>query len=219
MTVNKPLNISVPAAQAKSKLSNPDPWLAMILLTVGSAIIRLVRNTANVQFDCGDGNGVQTWQAFAWEFSELNETADGSIPTWGIGISNIRRMVETIIDQYGGVVGSTISVYLVQASRLKREPDLVYDFDVTGRKSTAKAVTLTLGAQSPFRIIFGRHIYGPNNCTYVYKGAECGYTGTLPTCSYSMGGSNGCRAHFPGQPIPGLFFPGLDSNGLRVVQK
>lgn len=220
----KPLSISVPASMAKSKYSNPDPWLAFLRIQwpgTGSDPLRLVRNTENVSFDCGDGAGVQLYTAFAWEFSELTETADGSIPNWTIGVSNIRRMVEALTEQYGGGVGGNIQVFIVQASRLKREADLQYDFDIIGAKSAAKLVTWTLGAESPFRILMGRHLYSPDCCTYVYKGGlyQCPYTGDLPDCSYKLGGSNGCRAHFPGQPIPGLFFPGLDSNGMRVVQK
>jgi len=208
---------------AKSKYSNPDPWLAFLRIEWAgdptNLPLRLVRNLADTVFDCGDGAGPQTYTAFAWEFGELTETADGSIPTWTISVSNIRRMVEALIEQYGGGVGSNVQIFIVQASRLKREADLVYDFDIIGAKSSAKLVSWTLGAESPFRIIMGRHLYSPDCCTYVYKGAECSYAGDLPSCSYTLGGTNGCKAHFPGQPIPGLFFPGLDSNGMRTVQK
>lgn len=221
--MQKPLSISVPASMAKSRMSNPDPWLAFLRIQwpgdPTGLPLRLVRNTEDVTFDCNDGAGPQPYTAFAWEFDELVESTDGSIPNWGIAVSNIRRMVEALIEQYGGGVGGNVQIFIVQASRLRREADLVYDFDITGAKSTAKLVRWTLGAESPFRTIMGRHLYAADCCSYVYKGLECGYAGDLPTCSYRMGGSNGCRVHFPGQPLPGLFFPGLDSNGPRTVQK
>lgn len=215
-----PLNLSVAATIEKSKLYSDDPWLALVKITWPDlSVLRLVRNPDDIVFDCGDGAGQQTWTRFYWEFGELNEVSDGSIPSWTVGVSNIGRMVESLIEQYGGGVGGSVSVYTVQASRLKREPDLELIFDITGSKSTAKLVNFVLGAESPFRIMFGRHLYSSNNCRHRYKSAQCTYSGPLPSCAFTLGGQNGCRAHFGAAvALPFGAFPGIDSNGLRVVQ-
>ncbi len=213
-----PLSLSVAAALDKSKLAGGDAWLALVKITwPDGSLLRLVRNVDDVVFDTGDGSGPQTFTAFAWDFAELNETADGSIPSWAVKVSNVSGVIESLLQIYGGGVGGNIVVYVVQASRLKREPDLELSFDITGCQADSKWVTFTLGAESPFRIQFGRHNYTADNCCWRYKGPQCGYTGPLPTCSYRLGDANGCRAHANQLRFGG--FPGIDSNGLRVVSK
>ena len=216
-----PLNLSVAATFEKSKLHSADAFVPLVKITwPDGTILRLVRNTDDVVFDAGDGTGPQTYTAFAWDFAELQESSDGSVPTWAIKVSNVNRVVESLLEQYSGGVGSSITVYVVQLNRLKREPELELDFDITGSMADSRWVTLTLGAQSPFRILFGRELYTADVCHWRYKGPECTYSGPMPVCSYSLGGPAGCRAHFPaGTALPFAGYPGIDSNGLREVPK
>ena len=213
-----PNSISVAAALQKNRLASSDAWLPLVKITwPDNSVLRLVRNVDDVVFDCGDGAGPQTYTAFAWDFAELTETADGSIPQWAVKVSNVNNAIESLLQVYGGGVGGNITVYVVQASRLLREPDLELDFDIVGCSADSKWVTFNLGAESPFRIQFGRHNYTADACVWRYKGPQCGYTGDLPTCSYQMNGVNGCRAH--NNQLRFGAFPGIDSNGLRVVSK
>lgn len=216
-------NISVAAALEKSKLASDDPWIPLVKITwPDGSQLRLARYPEDVQF--GDGSEVVdgvpvplTYTAFSWEFSELTETSDGSIPTWGIQVSNVNRAVEALLEEFGGGVGGSIVVYVVQASRLKREPDFEFSFDIIGASSDAQWVKFTLGASSPLRILFGRHPYTSDTCSWRYKSIQCGYTGTLPSCSFTLGGTNGCRAH--SNSLRFGAYPGIDSNGLRVVSR
>ena len=216
--MNQLLNISVAASLEKSKLSSDDPWLPLVKITWPDAsVLRLVRNVDDIVYDCGDGDGAQTYTAFSWDFGSLNVTADGSVPTWAVKLSNVQGLVESLLEAFGGGVGGSVSIYMVQASRLKREPALELDFDIVGSGSDAKLVNLTLGAESPFRILFGRHTYRADTCRWRYKSVQCGYSGSMPTCSLQLGGATGCRAH--SNQLRFGAFPGIDSNGMRLVGK
>lgn len=216
--MSQPFSISVASSIEKSRLASDVPWLALAKLTWPDAsVLRLVRNVDDVQFDCGDGAGVQTYTAFSWEFSELQENSDGSIPNWSVKVSNVNRAVEALLEQFGGGVSGSVTIYVINGKKLNREPELELDFDITGCSSDAQWVTFTLGAQSPFRIQFGRHPYSADSCVWRYKGPQCGYTGDLPTCSFRLGGANGCREH--SNQVRFGAFPGVDSNGLRAVTR
>lgn len=209
---------------SKSRLSNPDPWLSLIKLTPpdGSAPVHLVRNTVDVQFADGtrfDAGGpvADTYTAFAWEFDELNETSNGSLPRWKAKVSNISQSMEALAEQFNGLVGGHVDVYIVNGRRLKREPDLELSFDIIGCSADSKWVSFELGADSFFRIQFGRHLYTADTCWKRYKGPDCKYAGDLPTCSFQLNGGNGCRAHVNALNFGG--YPGIDSNGLRIVSR
>jgi phage-related protein len=209
-------NISVAASLEKSKLSSSEPWYALVDITwPNGEHLRLVRNTDDITFDARDGNGPQTYTAFNWEFDQLEMKSDGSLPTWGVRCSNVNRAVEALIEPLGGGVGGSIAVYVVNAARLKREPELELYFQILESTSDATWVHFKLGAPNPFRLLYPRHVYTADRCIWHYKSAECGYTGNMLSCSYKIGGSNGCRAH-NNQSRFGAF-PGIDSNGIRAV--
>lgn len=216
--MSQPLSISVASSIEKSKLASDVPWLAVAkIVWPDASVLRLVRNIDPITFDCGDGDGPQEYTPFAWEFAELQENSDGSVPSWAVKVSNVNRAVESLLEEYGGGVGGSVTIYVVNGKKLNREPDLELPFDITGCTSDAQWVTFTLGAQSPFRIMFGRHPYSADSCIWRFRSPQCGYGGGMPTCSFRLGGSNGCRAH--GNQLRFGAFPGIDSNGLRAVTR
>jgi hypothetical protein len=185
-----PFSISVAASLEKSKLASTDAWLALAKVTwPDSTVTRLVCNTDNVSYDCGDGAGVQVYEAFAWQFGELQEQTDGSIPSLNVMVSNTLRVLESYLEAQGGGVGGSLSIYIVQASKLQREPDLELDFGIVGSKSDFRWVTFKLGAESPLRILFGRHPYSADTCCFRYMGEQCAYAGTVATAATTSGNS------------------------------
>lgn len=210
------LNISVAASLEKNRLSSDYPWFCLVDITwTNGEHLRLVRNTEDIEYDARDGNGVQPYTAFAWEFDELQQATDGSIPQWGVRCSNVRRLLETKLKEYKGGVGGKLAIYVLNAKRLKREPSLELYFDIIKTKSDANWCYFTLGAPSPFRLLHPRHTYTANRCIWTYKSVQCGYAGALPSCSLRLDGNNGCRAH-NNQKRFGAF-PGIDSNGVMAV--
>jgi len=90
-------------------------------------------------------------------------------------------------------------------------------FTVKQTVCTAKTVQIKCGAASPLRRLFPIYKYFPNNCQWQYRSSQCGYTGALATCSKTIDGATGCKAHFVGVPLRGLFFPGIDTTGIRAA--
>ena len=54
-------------------------------------------------------------------------------------------------------------------------------------------------------------------CRWIYKGEHCGYIGDLTTCDKTLFGPNGCKVHFPDEPLRFGGFPtSADARALRV---
>lgn len=206
--------LSIASTIEKSRVSSKHPWVALVRITwPDDSILRLARYVDDLVFD--DGTGAATWTAYSWEFDVLEEKSDGSIPTWNVSVSNVARAIEAMLEELGGGVGGHVAIFVVNHVHLKREPALELYFDIVGVRSDVQFVRFKLGAESPFRIMFPRHTYTADRCQWGYKSVECGYTGEMPTCSFQLGGTNGCRAHDNVQRFGAC--PGIDSNGVRAI--
>ncbi len=221
-----PINlISVVANLERHKISSGEPWLLLMdIVWPGSASddpnveqqhVRLARNTDPVTFDAGDGAGAQTYQPFSFEMGDLSVTSNGSVPEMQLEASNVMRSLESLIEQYAGVVGADLFLYVVNTANPAGEPDLTLQFTIKKTVSDAKLVHFTLGASSPLRRLFPLYMYFPNFCIWRYKSAQCGYVGTMPSCSRTLDGSNGCEAHDNTVRFGG--FPGIDTNGVQAA--
>lgn len=171
--------LSLAAQRDKSKLASGDAWLLLVDLIWNGAHIRLARNVDPIQFDCGDGNGIQTYQAFNFEFT-AEQPGQGQLPTMILRASNVERILQGIIEQYGGIAGALCNIYVYNTAHPAGEPDLAVQTTVMKTVCTASQVTLTLSAPSPMRKIFPRCTYRASFCMWVssYKGKQCEYVGT-----------------------------------------
>lgn len=180
--------------------------------------LRFVRNTDAVTFDAGDGFGPQVYQPLNFQMGELKVSSDGSVPESEISASNVMRVLQTQIEQYAGIVGCNLYLYAVNTASPAGEPDLTLQFQVKQTVCNAKVVSVKCGASSPLRRLFPVFKYWPNSCMWQYKsGIGCTYTGSLASCSKTIDGPNGCMVHFPGQVLPILAFPGIDTNGISAA--
>jgi lambda family phage minor tail protein L len=211
--------LSLVAAQDKSKLASPDPWIVLLDMNWQGNHVRLARNTDSVQFDAGDGLGVQTYQAFNFEVGVIEKQATGQLPSVQLRVSNVNRMVQGILEQYLGAVGATVSLYAVNMAHGAGEADLALQFTVLQSVADAKFVTFTLGAISPLRQLFPRFLYRADFCMWVinYKGPQCGYTGPIPSCDGTLNGSNGCTVH--NNSVRFGAFPGIGTNGGLIASQ
>jgi hypothetical protein len=216
--------LSVIANIERHKLASGEPWILLLDLqwpgdvdpTAPQQHVRLVRNLDPITFDAGDELGPQVYTPFSFELGDVTIGNNGAVPECDLKASNVMRVLQTTIEQYAGVVGANLFLYVVNAANPAGEPELSMAFTVKQTVCDAKLVTFKLGASSPLRRLFPLLMYWPNFCGWRYKGAQCGYTGAMPTCSHTIDGATGCKAHFPDQPLRGLFFPGIDTNGAAV---
>lgn len=244
MSTSRPAftTLSVAANRERHKIASDEPFLQFLVLQYPGAAdpgatqqyVRLVRNLDPVTFDCGDGQGPQSYTPFNFDLGDLAVSTTGQVPELELKVSNVMRVLQTTIEAYGGVVAGNLSIYLVNAANPAGEPDLAMSFTVKGTTCDAKLVTFKLGASSPLRRLFPLFMYRPNYCGWMYNspalqaqaaadpsfrnpGKQCGYVGSMASCSKTIDGATGCKAHFPNSPLRGLFFPGIDSNGAAVA--
>jgi len=178
--------------------------------------MRFARNVDPIQFDAGDGNGAQTYQPFNFEFT-AEQPGKGQLPTMTLKASNTMRILQGVIEQYGGIAGAIANVYVYNTAHPAGEPDLAVSTTVMKSVCTAELVTFSLSAPSPLRQLFPKYLYRANFCMYVshYKSIWCGYTGSLTNCDGTYNGANGCQVH----NNAGRFgaFPGIGTNGTVLA--
>jgi lambda family phage minor tail protein L len=138
----------------------------------------------------------------------------GQLPTPTMTVSNVFGLFSDLVSEYDGLVGSKVTRFVTTPDHLNQVGDnyTITDPDewfISSYTDNAIAVSFTLkssfdlqGVKLPNRIILR------DLCSWVYKSAECGYIGSLPTCAKTLAD---CYNHFPSpQPANGSFFPGVD---------
>jgi hypothetical protein len=167
--------LSVVANVERHNLASGEPWLLLMDLAwpgtdpITDTHARLVRNPDAVTFDANDGNGPQVYSPFNFQMGDLAVTSNGSVPDCEVVASNVLRALQQTIEQFAGVVGAALDLYVVNAANLLGEPDLALSFTVKQTTSDAKLVHFKLGASSPLRRLFPIHMYRPNFCIWQYN--------------------------------------------------
>jgi phage-related protein len=218
-TAYSPLSIlSLAAQQDKSKLASGDAWILLLDLIWSGQHFRLARNTDPIEFDAGDGNGIQTYQPFNFQLS-IEDPGSNQLPTISLAASNAQRILQGIIEQYAGVVGAVANLYVYNTAHPAGEPDLAITTTVMRTVANAETVTFTLSAPSPMRQLFPKFLYRANFCMWVsaYKGPQCGYTGSLTNCDGTFNGTNGCIVHANATRFGA--FPGIGTNGIVLASQ
>jgi phage-related protein len=236
--------LSVVANIERHKLSSGDPFLLLMDLAWPPNVppneqthLRFVRDLNPIAFDAGDGNGAQEYTPFNFDMGDLKVATDGTVPDCEVMASNVMLALQQAIEQYAGAVGASLDLYVVNTTNLAGEPELALSFTVKQTTSDNKNVHFTLGASSPMRRLFPIFYYYQNYCMWRYNspllqstaaaaiaagtplkdppGAQCGYIGTMTTCSHTIDGATGCQAH--GNLVRIGTFPGIGTNGSAVA--
>mgnify|MGYP000919822370 FL=1 len=208
-----PLSLASAIAVAKHKLSDEGAWLILLEIQFNdeeSTILRLVRNTEDIIWDG------ETWTAYPFDLDEAKQTADGSIETVQIRVSNVLRAVQSYIELLDGMGDAEVILRVVYSEELDEAAAIEERFSVGKITCTAEWVTIELRPENLWAKRCPRYNYGRQNCRWKFKSSECGYSGTTATCNKTLaacaamdGGSN--IARFGGFPaIPGV---GFDENG------
>ena len=208
--------LSIAAQQDKSKLASGDAWILLLDIIWNSEHFRLARNVDAVQFDAGDGLGIQEYQPFNFDL-QVEQPGGAQLPTINLRASNTMRILQGIIEQFAGIAGAIANIYVYNTAHPAGEPDLAVSTTVMKSVCTAELVTFSLSAPSPLRQLFPKFLYRANFCMYVshYKSIWCGYTGALTNCDGTYNGANGCQVH----NNAGRFgaFPGIGTNGTVLA--
>jgi phage-related protein len=205
-------SLSVASIIEKNRLSSAVPWLIMLDIAVidpntlvTASTLHLVRNPDPVTYN---GN---TYAPAAFDI-ELKSQA-GEQQTISLSITDYTLTVQKQMQDYGGGVGFLITVMVVNAGNLTQSPEVIEYFQVTGAETANYVCTFTLGAENNITKTFPRRRQTKDYCQFRYKGAECGYAGSMPSCDLSLDGPNGCRAH--DNVVHFGAFPGINSRDTR----
>lgn len=208
--------LSLAANQDKSKLASGDAWILLLDLVYNGEHVRMARNVDAIGFDAGDGLGIQEYTPFNFELT-TDQSSTAQLPTILIRASNVMRILQGYIEQFGGLAGATANIYVYNTANPSGEPDLAITSTVMKTDCTAEVVTLSCSAPSPMRTLFPKFLYRASFCMWVsqYKGKQCGYTGALANCDGTYAGANGCLVHDNG--IRFGAFPGIGTNGISLA--
>jgi phage-related protein len=150
------------------------------------------------------------WVRFPFELDALSQTSKGEIPQLIVKVANATRVLDPYLEQGGGGIGATVRLVVVHSDHLdETTPWLDETFDVVATAVDATWVTFTLGAPNPFLSRFPRHKYLRDHCRWVFKSAECGYTGGDASCARNLAA---CRAKSNQLRFGG--FPGIPGSGV-----
>ncbi len=191
----------------KNKLSSTSPWLIFLDLDIGGTSLYLVQNIENISF------GGHDYTAFPFTLDTWTETTQGDVPQLKIQVSNVSRIIQVYAEAVVGAVDSTVTLYLVNSDNLGEDyADLTLNFRIVKTECDAMWVTFYLGLPSPMHMRFPRYRYFGEHCNWIFKGAECGYTGATTTCdrTFSTCGTLQNTERFGG-------FIGLSRSGIRFV--
>jgi lambda family phage minor tail protein L len=205
-------SLSVASIIEKNRLSSDVPWLILLDVDVvdpnTSAVVEtmhLVRNPDPVTF-----NGF-TYQPASFDV-ELKSTA-GEQSTINLSIKDYTLAVQKKMQDYGGGVGFMVALMVVNAGNLAQPPEVIEYFEVIGAETANYVCQFTLGAENNITKAFPRRRQTKDFCQWRYKGEECGYTGSMPSCDLSLKGPNGCAAHQ--NVIHFGAYPGINTRDTR----
>ena len=205
-------SLSIASIIEKNRISSEVPWLILLdiavvdpatLMTVET--LHLARNVDPVTF-----NGV-TYAPAAFDISLKAEA--GSQQEISLSIKDYTLAVQQRMQDYGGGIGFNVTVMVVNAGNLGQNPEVAEYFQVTAAETANYECSFTLGAENNITKAFPRRRQSKDYCQWRYKGPECGYTGSMPSCDLSLKGPNGCKAH---QNVVHFgAFPGINSRDFR----
>lgn len=187
-------SLSVASVIEKNRLSSDTPFLLCLDIAIidpGTAALietlRVVHNTEPLAF-----NGFEYTAAnFDIELKEEAGTQSSII----LSIRDYTRAVQQRMQLYGGGVGFTVTVMVVNSGALQQPPEIIEHFVVTGSSSSSYVCSFTLGAENGLTKAFPRRRQAKDFCQWRYKDENCRYSGTLGSCDLSLKGANGCLVH------------------------
>ena len=200
---------TIAAVIDKNKIASDRAWLFAMEVRVkndaGTTVetLYLVNNSEAVTLD---------GQSFdPLPFSIDKKESAGDLNNIQVTIADQTRIVQTRMQQYQGMVGSEVDlmVALVDAGTTTGnvEVDLKETYTVIGSSTNNYASVFDLGAVNLLNNIVPARMQSKDRCSFRYKSTECGYTGGMTSCDFTLDGANGCVAHSNEERFGG--YPGL----------
>lgn len=202
-----PEKFSIETYLEKNRLASDVAFLVCLEVTLlnesgadSGERIYVVNNNEDIDF-----NG-KTYAAYPFDLAL--ESKSGEEVTLSLSIMDVTGTIKQKMALYRGVIGSPVKVIVVNSALIAGDPEIAIDFRVMTADTSDFSIRWTLGSRNHLAYRFPRRIQMKDRCSWQYKSARCGYTGTLPTCDYTFQGTNGCEIHNNTKNYGG--FPGIN---------
>ena len=165
------------------KTNQANQWLWIAEFVVPTATTRrIARNTAMITY-----NGVE-YSPANFNMGGQMYSADGSIPTASIQVTDLNKTFEQMINETQGALGGTVQVVKVNSDFLAASiPALEYDYEILAAGSDSETVTFTLGIPNPLGQRFPLNQYSATVCPLatptLFGGCDCQYAGLDTSCT------------------------------------
>ena len=180
--------------------------------------VYLVNNPENITWNNNE------YISFQFELDDLTIKSKSEVPQWGIKVQNVDRVFERFIQQYdlyikqngidGNAIICTISV-VNSADLTETNPIIEYATELDQPKTTpdSKFYTAVLRPSNPGNKEWPPRRIMKNFCSWKFRSAQCGFTGTGATCDKTL---PTCRGYDNSNRFGG--FPGVGAEGLVIVK-
>lgn len=200
-------HLSVASMIDKNRLASEYKFLILIKIDVlnpetNSFVDQLyfVRNDEDIEYQG------QVYQAANFDLETKVES--GELHDVNLSVTDYSGAVRAALELYDGGVGSKVTMYIVNSGDLQLKPELEETFDVIGASANVFTIKFSIGANDVLTRRCPRRQQLKDFCSWTYKSANCGYTGNLPTCEYTL---SDCKLHDNAVNFSG--FPGIKSFG------
>lgn len=187
-------HLSVATVVEKNRIDSEYPFLACLEIDVSTTTgtyvetLYLVNNPEDIVYN---GN---TYIAFPFELDVKMEA--GQEPNVTVTIEDITGAVKQRMNDYGGGVGFEVRIMAISTVDLTLPPEIVETFSVRDSSVEDYSVKWVLSSEMHLLVNFPPRRQLRDRCPWAYKSIECGYSGGLTSCDYTLQGVNGCSAHF-----------------------
>lgn len=207
-----PYNLSFESTAEKNLIASDKAFIVCLEIDVKDVTTNAYVETLYLTNNAEDvtANGV-LYNAFAFDVNITHES--GGQPSVTLSVEDVTSAVQQKMTQYGGGVGFTVRFKVFNEVNLDSEPEIVETFEVINSSTKDYSINWTLGTDNLLGRRFPNRRQLKDRCTWVFKGAECGYSGADSSCDYTLQGPNGCGTKGNTQNFGG--FPGIKSNGIR----
>lgn len=186
-------HLSIETIVEKNKISSENVFIILIDAEIndedGNLVqhLRFCKNTENITWD---GN---EYQAANFDITINNEV--NQEPRITMTAQDQTRTLGQFIEAYAGVVGSKVTMTIVNSGNLSAPAELQEEFKIISSSMQDYVVSFDLGIESAVNRRFPLYRQFKDRCPWKYKGSKCGYSGPLPKCDYTLMGPNGCAVH------------------------
>ncbi len=183
------LSLHSALATAKNDLASAESWIFLIEVELDSSnTLYLARSTEQVTFDG------QLYDPFPFAFGDITQDNEGNLVAVALACYDIRGTVRQTMRDFD-FDGAPVTMMIVETGDLATSTRLVtQDFVIRGWSGTFEQVSFNLGHPDFFNRPFPGRTMLRTRCNHVFRGTQCGYSGTEPTCDRTLEGDDGCRA-------------------------